>query len=419
VCGLESDEIERLAIAFATTKPAAIRTLIGAEHREHGAMLFRTISCLPLLTGAWRERGGGFARSVGVWFSGTIDDGAVYGPSLAVPGTGPTRQLNTNHLGRSLTDPTMDPPITVLFAWNGNPMVSVPNTELIREGLERDDLFTVVHEQFMTDTAKYADVILPATTQLEQTDVVAAWGHLYVGWNEPAIEPLGEAVSNTELFRRLSRALGFTEPELFESDDSLIATGLAGLAADDQAALRADGFVRLPLPDDLRPYSAGGFATPDGRALLFDASRAHGDRLPAYEPAAEGPGGDPDLVARFPLVLLTTKSQPRFLNSSYSHLPKHGPSEGTPRLAISASDAQTRGIADGDEVEAWNDRGRLRLTASISDTVRSGVVSVPFGWWGHQYGNGGVANSLTNDAITDRGGGVAFHDTLVQVAAIR
>jgi anaerobic selenocysteine-containing dehydrogenase len=416
VCGLDADEIERLAVAFATTKPAAIRTLIGAEHREHGAMWFRTIACLPLLTGAWRERGGGYARSVGTWFSVGVDELAVYGPSLAPPGTGPVRQLNTNHLGRTLTDPTLDPPVTVLFAWNGNPMVSVPNTELVRRGLLRDDLFTVVHEQFMTDTARYADVVLPAATQLEQTDVVPAWGHLYVGWNEAAIEPRGEAVGNTELFRRLSRALGFTEPELFESDESLIAAGLAPLAPDLLDTLRGKGFVRLPLPEDLRPYAEGGFATADGRALLYDTSRADGEPLPTHTAPAEGPGGDPGLLARFPLSLMTTKSQPRFINTSYSHLPKHGPAEGTPKLHISADDAATRGIAEGDPVVAFNDRGRVELTATISDTVRPGVVSIPFGWWSFQHPGGGVANSLTNDALTDRGGGVAFYDTLVEVA---
>ncbi len=401
VCGLDPSEIERLAIAFATTRPAAIRMLIGAEHREHGAMLFRTVACLPVLTGAWHDRGGGFARSVGTWNSVGIDEAAVHGPSLAPRGQR-VREVNTNHLGRALTELT-DPPVTVLFAWNGNPMVSVPNTELIRRGLLRDDLFTVVHEQFVTDTARYADVVLPATTQLEQADVVPAWGHLYLGWNEAAIEPRGEAVSNTELLRRLARALGFDDPELRRSDVELLEAGLGLLDDDARRALRTDGFVRLPLPDDLRPYADGGYATPDGRAVLSGL---------AYEPPAERVGTDD----RYPLSLMTTKSQPRFLNSSYSHLPKHGPVEGSPVLSISAGDAEPRRIVDGADVTVWNDRGALCLRAVISDAVRPGVVSVPFGWWSHQHGNVGVANSLTSDAITDAGGGVAFHDTLVQVA---
>ncbi len=187
-----------------------------------------------------------------------------------------------------------------------------------------------MHEQFLTDTASYADVVLPATTQLEQRDVVPSWGHLYLGWNEPAIAPLGEAVSNTELFRRLSSALGFTEPELYTPDDELLDAALHRLSDEERSALRTDGFIRLPLPEDLRPYAEGGFATPDGRARLA---------VPGYDPPREGPGGDPDLTSRFPLVLLTTKSHTRFLNTSYSHLPKHGPAEGTPRLQISPCDA--------------------------------------------------------------------------------
>ena len=159
-------------------------TLIGAEHQEHGAMFFRTLACLPALTGAWRHRGGGLARSVGAWAETNVDesvfDGASQGPA------GARRAVNMNHLGRALTDPTMDPRVMALFVWNGNPLVSVPNAELTRRGLERDDLFTVASEQFLTDTARYADVVFPATTQIEQTDVVASWGHLYLGWNEAA-----------------------------------------------------------------------------------------------------------------------------------------------------------------------------------------------------------------------------------------
>jgi anaerobic selenocysteine-containing dehydrogenase len=383
------------------------------EHREHGAMQFRTVACLPLLTGAWRDRGGGYCRSVGVWSDVAIDGVALRGPSLAPPDRPPRRPLNMNHLGRSLTDADLDPPIEVLLVWNGNPLVSVPNRELIRRGLEREDLFCVVHEQFLTDTARYADVVLPATTQLEQRDVVTSWGHLYLGWNEPAIAPLGEAVSNTELFRRLARAMGYTDPSLFVPDDELLDLGLAPLADDDRTALRRDGFVRLPLPEDLRPYARGGFATADGRARLSSPElAARGiDPLPTHASPEERRGAN-----AFPLVLLTTKSHTRFLNTSYSHLPKHGPAEGAPRLEITADDATVRGIADGDEVRVWNDRGELRLSARVSTVIRPGVVSIPFGWWEHQHG-GGVANSLTNDALTDFGGGVAFHDTRVEVAA--
>lgn len=413
VCGIEESEIERLATAYGTIRPAAIRTLIGAEHRHNGGMLFRTMACLPLLTGAWRHRGGGFARSTGTLFGDTVDDASLARPSLAPPDRPLPRRINTNHLGRSLTDPALDPPVHVLFAWNGNPLVSVPNTELIRRGLEREDLFTVVHEQFLTDTARYADVVLPATTQLEQRDVVPAWGHLYLGWNEQAVEPLGEAVRNTELFRRLAAAMGFTEPELFATDEELLA-GALRLDDDALTALRDDGFLRLDLPEDFRPYAEGGFATVDGKALLYAAPlAAQGlDPLPDYTPSPEGSGSDDELV------LMTVKAHTRFLNSSYSHLPKHGPAEGPPRLDINPADAERRGIVDGDYVHVHNQRGSLELVAHVSDAVRPGLVSAPYGWWMHQHRNGGVANSLTNDELTDLGGGVAYYDTVVRVSPV-
>ena len=415
ITGLAATDIERLATEYATTRPAMIRSLIGAEHHEHGAMLYRTLTCLPLVTGAWRDRGGGFARSSGAWFDLAIDM-----DRLGAFASGPRRAVNVNHLARALTDPALDPPVTVLFAWNGNPMVTQPNVELLRCGLQRDDLFMVAHEQFLTDTARYADIVLPATTQIEQTDVVPAWGHLYVGINDAAIAPLGESVSNTELFRRLAVAFGYTEPELVASDAELLDEALHQMGPADRAALHADGFVRLDLPVDLRPYADGGFATTSGKAELYSEALAHGghDPLPTYVPAHESPNGDAELVARFPLVLLTTKSHTRFLNSSYSHLPKHGPLETKPALDVHAADAASRGLADGDMVRVWNDRGTLTLPVRVSDRVRPGVVSMPFGWWARHEAGGGVANSLTNDTLTDWGGGVAYHDTLVQVAAV-
>jgi anaerobic selenocysteine-containing dehydrogenase len=413
VCGLGVDDIERLAQMYGTIRPSVIRTLVGAEHREHGAMLHRTIACLPALVGAWRDRGGGFCRSTGVWFGDAVA-GDLVGRFDTGGGATARRAVNMNHLARALTDESLDPPITVLLAWNGNPLVSQPNTELMRTGLLRDDLFTIVHEQFLTDTARYADIVLPATTQIEAPDVVTAWGHLYIGANEQAIEPLGESVSNTELFRRLALAMGYTEPALFEADDALMEQALAPLGPDARAALHRDGFVRLDLPDDLRPLAPG--ESTDRIQLYSETLERKGhDPLPTYQPAAESPGGDPALTARHPLVLLTTKSHTRFLNTSYTHLPKHGPLEGAPYVEIDPADATARTISDGDTVRIWNDRGALTLTARISDRVQPGVVSTPFGWWMKDCG-GQVANSLTNDNLSDWGGGVAFHDTLVEVA---
>jgi anaerobic selenocysteine-containing dehydrogenase len=401
-CGVAAEEIERLATAYGTTTPAFIRTLIGAEHRVHGAMLFRTLACLPTVTGQWRHRGGGLARSVGTWADRHVDDSVFEVPSLA--GGRARRALSVNHLGRSLTDPSLDPRVMALVVWNGNPLVSAPNAGLIRRGLARDDLFCVVSEQFVTDTARYADVILPATTQIEQTDVVPAWGHLYLGWNEAAIAPLGESVPNTELWRRLAHAMGYTDPELFVDDDTLLRSALHDVDLD---ALRRDGFVRHDLPEDLRPYAHGGFATPDGRAALWSDAleRAGHDALPAYEP--------PPADARFPFALLTPKQQTRFLNSSYSHA--HAGMEPAPAVEVDAADAVTLGVADGDPVRVWNDRGELRLPVRVSDRVRAGVAAVPWGWWAAHHPDGATANELTDDTLADWGGGVAFYDTLVAI----
>ncbi len=412
VCGIGADDVERLGRAYGTTTPAFIRTLIGAEHQEHGAMFFRALACLPALTGAWRHRGGGLARSVGAWAETNVDESVFDGASMVAPVE--RRAINMNHLGRALTDPAMDPRVMALFVWNGNPLVSVPNAELTRRGLLRDDLFTVASEQFLTDTARYADVVFPAATQIEQTDVVPAWGHLYLGWNEAAIAPVGDAVPNTELWRRLARAMGFTEPELFEDDESLLRSALRHV---DLEALRERGFVRLSLPEDLRPYAEGGFATASGRAELYSdglAAAGH-DPLPGYRRPGEGVGGDAGLTDRYRLVLMTPKNHTRFLNTSYSHLPKHGPPEGGPFAELDPVDAAARGIVQGDAVRVWNDRGSLTLTARVGARLRPGVVAVPFGWWSRQHDGHGTANSLTNDALTDWGGGVAYGSTRVEV----
>jgi anaerobic selenocysteine-containing dehydrogenase len=410
VCGLTATDIERLATAYGTTRPAFIRTLIGAEHHENGAMFFRTLACLPVLTGSWKDHGGGMARSVGSWNYLNVD-GSVFDPAVEQT----ARSLSMNRLGRVLTDDTLDPPVKALFVWNGNPVVTVPNADLIRRGLVREDLFTVVSEQFMTDTARYADVIFPATTQLEQLDVVESWGSLYLGWNDAAIAPLGESVPNTELWRRLAKALGIDDP-LFElNDEALILSALNDVDVD---AIRADGFVRLSLPEQLMPYAEGGFGTPTGKAELY-SERLAAEGLPAlpdYTAPRESPAGDPALVERYPLALLTPKVHTRFLNSSYSHLPKHGPLEGAPYVELCAEDAAARGLAAGDIAEVWNDRGKLTLEVRISDRVRPGVVIVPFGWWSDHHGQSSTANALTNDTATDWGGGVAYSDTLVQVA---
>ncbi len=243
ICGIEASEIEELAQAYGATAKSFIRTLIGAEHHEHGAMFFRALGCLPVLTGAWRHRGGGLSRSVSVWSEVAID-------SSVIEVDRPTRAVSMNRLGEALTDEGMG--VHALIVWNGNPLVSVPNAAATRRGLEREDLFTVVSEQFLTDTALYADVVLPATTQIEQVDMVASWGHLYLGWNHPAIEPLGETVPNSELWRRLARAMGVEHPVFEMDDEQLLRRAMPDV---DIELLQKQGFSRLDLPEDAAPLS--------------------------------------------------------------------------------------------------------------------------------------------------------------------
>ncbi len=411
ITGLSVADIERFARDYATIGPAVIRTLVGAEHHENGGMFFRTIACLPALIGAWKHRGGGIARSVGMWQDSMIDEAALTRPDL-LAGRSP-RTLNMSRLGEILTD--TDPPVHAIIMWNVNPLVSVPNAELIKRGMVRDDLLTIVHEQFMTDTAKYADYVFPATTQIESADITPSWGHLYLGWNEPAIDPLGESVSNPEFFRRLSAAMGLTEPSLFDDDLTMLRDILVNVDLDE---LRAQHRVRVPYPEDGRPFGAGEFATTSGRVeFVSERLEAMGQpRLPDFVAPQEGPGGP--LHDRFPLQLMTSKRHLRFLNSGYSHMDTHGGAEDGPFIEIDEHDAVARSLSEGDRVRVFNDRGSLELPVRISSKVRPGVVVVPWGWWEQHHRDGSVANSLTSDTLTDGGGGVAFYDTLVEVSRL-
>ena len=415
VCGLTIAEIEDLASAIASAPPAHFRTVIGAEHREHGAQFFRLLAALPVVLGSWRHRGGGMSRSVGTFTGNAI--GSMNAPRLRCAEL--PRSLSQNQVGRWLNDDTLAPRVSALMVWNFNPAVTLPNADAIRRGLEREDLFTVVHEVFLTDTARYADIVLPAATHIEANDITPSWGSMHLNWNQAAIAPLGESVSNSELFRRLAGAMGYTDAELFATDDELFALALAsghefaeGITLD---RLQSEGTVRLNIADDYRPFEKGGFATPDGKAQLSsEAMERFGLGLVAtYVPAIEGPHGAG--ASEFPLSLMTPKVHPRFLNSSYAHLPHHGGREGGPYVELSDVDAAARSIAAGDNVRVFNQRSSLMLIARIGTTVRPGVVAVPFGWGSADHVDGRTANSLTNDTLTSFGGGVAYSDTLVEV----
>jgi anaerobic selenocysteine-containing dehydrogenase len=417
--GLAADEIVRLACTYATTPPATIGTLIGMEHHANGAMIFRTITCLPALIGAYRNRGGGKIGSPYSFHWQAINADALFGP---VPEDAHIRSINMVQLGRALNDQSLAPPIRALLVYNSNPAAIAPSQQLVLRGLRRENLFTVVHEHFLTDTAAYADYVLPATTQVEHFDLMWSWGHTNIALNQPAIAPVGEAVPNSELFRRLATRMGFDEPAFRESDEAMIHAALDSdhpyLRGITFERLARDGWAPLSIPEDWRPFAAGGFPTPSGKCEFYAESlMTQGiDPLPTYTPARESPAGDPALAARYPLALMTAKSALHFLNSSYANLPRHLDAEREPLLDMHPDDGAARGIADGDRVQIYNDRGSVELRVRLGDRVRPGLVAMPSGWWASRSPGGASANTLTADGLSDAGGGGDFHDTLVEVA---
>jgi anaerobic selenocysteine-containing dehydrogenase len=406
--GLPAEDIERLARDYATTQPSLIRPLIGIEHHRNGAMLFRTLACLPVLSGAWKHRGGGLARSTHALQFAVLDMDRVEMPEVQKPGV---RVLNMRDLGADLCSRELHPPIRSLMVYGTNPLVSMPNQERIREGLLRDDLFTVVHDLFVTDTARYADYVLPATSQIEHLDLSPAWGHLYLALNRPAIAPRGESVSNTELFRRLARALGRTEPWLFEDDESMLRAALASghpwLEGITFERLWEEGYARLRRPEDWRPFADGRFPTRSGKAELYSeplGEQGH-DPLPWTGEIREGDG----------LQLISGKSL-HFLNSGYSNMERHRRRAGELFVEIHPEDARRRGLATGDAVRVWNHRGELSAVCSVSDRVRPGVAWMPFGRFADASGARRSVNVLTPEEPTDWGGGSGLYDTFVNVA---
>jgi anaerobic selenocysteine-containing dehydrogenase len=311
------------------------------------------------------------------------------------------------------------PPVKALFVYNSNPAAVCPDQSRVHSGLARDDLFTVVHDQFQTDTADFADIVLPATSQLEHFDIHNSYGHLYVQANNPAIAPLGEAKPNTEVFRLLARAMGF-EAELFEeSDEELARRSLNGGAANDGISLEGAkaGPVRLNLPKNWAPFAEGEFPTPSGKCELYSEreARAGRDPLPCYVPPHEDPQTRPKLAAKYPLQLLTPPASP-FLNSTFVNVDTLRNAAGERTLEIHPLDAAKRGITDGQMVTVFNGRGRFRAKAVLAESVKPGVV-VSLGLLWRKYAEDGVnCNTTTSSATTDLGGGATFFDNLVEVA---
>jgi anaerobic selenocysteine-containing dehydrogenase len=416
VTGLSAAEIERFARDYATTRPAAIRLNYGLNRHAGGGMAVRTVACLPAVTGAWRHAGGGVLLSTSGTFP--VDNDALERPDLVRPGT---RTLNMSQLGRVLTDPTLDPPVRALFVYNSNPGAVAPEQEAVRRGLSREDLFVVVHDLFQTDTVDFADVFLPATTTLEQYDVHKAYGHLYLSLSRPAIEPLGEALPNTEVFRRLAARMGLDHPSLRESDEELARQAfvwdhpyLRGITFE---RLEREGTVRLSVPEPFAPFAQGGFPTPSGKCELVTPSLAELglDPVATYVPPRESVASAPELARRYPLAFISPPAH-HFLNSTFSAQPVFVRREGEPRLVIHPSDAAPRGIRDGDLVRTFNDRGSFVSTARVSDAARPGVVVGLSIWWAKMAPGGRNANAVTGQEVSDLGGGATFYDALVEVA---
>lgn len=428
--GIPAEDIERLAREYATATPSVIRLNYGIQRCENGGTAARTVMMLPALIGAWKHRGGGLQLSTSGAFP--WDKQTIERPDLMTASRlgRPARVVNMARLGHALTE-LGDPRVHAMFVYNSNPAAIAPDQAQVLRGMPRTDLFTVVHEQFFTDTTDYADIVLPATTFLEQKDVQGAYGHYYVQISNQAIEPLGEARSNVWLFSKLARRMGFAEPCFIDTPDDLIAQALwrgktppgvlSGVTAESLDA--AGGHIRLKFEDeaagrDFLPFAEGGFGTPSGKAEFYSESlAAQGlDPLPAFVPNAESRHGD---VGEYPLEFLPRKAD-NYTNSTFANLPGHQKLErgriGT--LEIHPEDAAPRNIADGDLVEVFNGRGRIDLTARVMANIPRGVVASRLSWNKLSRGGNNV-NLLTSQRLTDIGGGPTFYSTLVEVRKSR
>jgi anaerobic selenocysteine-containing dehydrogenase len=411
VCGLSEQQVRELAQAYGTTRPAAIRLNYGMQRVHGGGNAVRLVALLPCLTGAWRDRGGGMLLSSSGWFASAVDAAALERPDL-MPSPRP-RIVNMSTIGQDLlreTSPGFGPRIEAVVVYNSNPVAVAPQSASVAAGFAREDLYTVVLEHFMTDTADLADLVLPATTQLEHLDVHRSYGHTWALVNHPAIAPLGEALPNTEIFRRLARRMGFDEPCFADSDEQIARAAFRPEAVDFDELSRT-GWVRLRVPG--RPFAEGGFPTADGRAVVD----APGLGVPDHVPNHESVQSSPQLAERYPLAMISPPAR-NFLNSTFVNVRSLRAIEGEPLVEVHPDDARARGVADGQVVEVYNDRGRHRCRAVVSTRARPGVV-VGLGIWWRKLGLDGTnVNELTSQALTDIGRAPTFYDCLVQVRVV-
>ena len=444
ITGVPAAVIRDLARAYATTRPAAIRANYGLQRHGGGGMAMRTIACLPALAGAWRDHGGGIQLSASGAFR-HLDRSTLQRAELQ---RGRPRTLNMIRLGDALSLNSVDIaravhhprpvddetrsgdagpggtlPVKALIVYNSNPAAVAPDQSAVLAGLRRDDLFTVVLDHFQTDTADYADYVLPATTQLEHWDILKPYGHLYLSLNRPAIAPVGQSLPNSEIFRRLAAAMGYDEPDFAQTDQEILAElmdsqthpSFAGIT---WGALLEKGFMRLNLPQPHLPFANGGFPTPSGKCEFYSAAMAQDgyDPLPTYTPPAwqesrMGQTPHPDAM----LVCISPPAH-SFLNSSFVNVDHLRAREEQPLLRIHPADAARRGIADREPVTVWNNRGEVRLVARLDDGLAPGTVFAPGVWWAKLSPDGRNINQVTAQQQSDMGGGATFYDVQVWVA---
>jgi anaerobic selenocysteine-containing dehydrogenase len=411
VCGITADEVRGLARDWGTTQPAAIRLNYGMQRVKGGGNAARLIALLPCLSGAWRHRAGGLLLSSSGWFN------AYRNPSLERPdllaGRRP-RTINMSTIGDDLlreASSAFGPKIEALVVYNSNPVAVAPESRKVVAGFAREDLFTVVLEHFLTDTADHADYVLPATTQLEHLDVHRSYGHTDVMFNEPAIAPIGECKPNAQIFRELAHHMGFAESCFDDSDEEL-----ARQAFDWDAlgttfeALRERGWASVPVPE--APFADGGFPTASGHARVDVC----GLGVPEHVPNHESVLSSPELARRFPLAMISPPAR-HFLNSSFVNVKSLRAIEGEPVVEIHPADAVPRGITSGAMVRIFNDRGDYRCKAEVSRRARPGVVNGLGVWWRKFGVDGTNVNEVTSQALTDIGRAPTFYDCLVQVEA--
>jgi anaerobic selenocysteine-containing dehydrogenase len=398
LCGVEAEQLVRVARDFARTQPALLRLGVGAQRHFGAPVAYRTIACLPALVGAWRHRGGGCSYIPAT--ASAVDSSVLHGAELR---SRESRRLNMSQLGAVLTDPSLAPPVRALVVWASNPAQVAPEQERVLAGLRRSDLFTVVIEQFMTDSAMHADVVLPTTTQLEHLDAVFSWGHHYYTLNEPAIAPRGETKPTTEIFRLLAARMGFDDPAFSQSDEQLLErlleTAPAGVTVE---RLRERGWVKIDHGLGPAPHAEGGFGTATGRLAL------NADYLPPAEVA------DEELARSYPLALVTPKTH-LFLNSTFVNQQRQHSAQPEPYVVVNPIDAEARGVADLQPVRVFNARGSFAVTARISDDARPGVVVAPMGWWSGDYADGRAAQVTTSQRLTELAEAPTFNDNRVEV----